>query len=153
MQLVMACQRPTLSRRGRAAALASMTLVLASCAAQATPGPAATAPAPAGQLRIIQTRVGTAVPIEGALSYIRLERATGATVTQRQLPGSGNLTLQVRPGAYRLVSWQRICDANCGTLDPPSQHCARPLTIRSGEQLTVAIQVNFASGCVIVLRR
>jgi hypothetical protein len=130
-----------------------MTLVLASYAAQATPGPAATAPAQAGQLRIIQARVGTAVPIEGALSYIRLKRATGATVTERQLPGRGKLTLQVSPGAYRLVSWQRICDANCGTLDPPSQHCARPFTLRPGDQLTAAIRVNFASACVIVLRR
>jgi hypothetical protein len=56
------------------------------------------------------------------------------------------------PGAYRLVSWQRICDGNCGNLDPPSQQCARPFTLRPGEQLTAAIRVNFASGCVIVLR-
>jgi hypothetical protein len=75
-------------------------------------------------------------------------------VTQRQLPGSGKLTLQVQPGAYRLVSWQRLCDGNCGTLDPPSQHCARLITLRPGDQLTAAIRVNFASsGCVIVLRR
>jgi len=153
MQVLMACRRPTLRHRGRAAALASMTLVLASCAAQATQGPAATAPAQPGQLRIIQVRVGAAVPTEGALSYIRLERATGATVTKRQLPGSGKLTLQAQPGAYRLLSWQRICDANCGTLDPPSQHCARPFTLRPGDQPTAAIRVNFASGCVIVLRR
>jgi hypothetical protein len=154
MQAPVACQRPMRRRRGRAAMLASMTLVLASCAAQAAaPGPAATAPAQAGQLRIIQAWVGTAVPIEGALSYIRLERATGATVTERQLPGSGQLTLRARPGAYRLVSWQRTCDGNCGNLDPPSQQCARHVTLRPGEQLTAAIRVNFASGCVIVLRR
>ena len=149
----MACRRRTRRCRGRAATLASMTLVLTSCAAQAAPGPAATAPAQAGQLRIIQAWAGTAVPTEGALSYIRLDRATAATVTQRQLPGSGKLTLRVPPGAYRLVSWQRICDGNCGNLDPPSQHCARPFTLRPGDQLTAAIRVNFASGCVIVLRR
>jgi hypothetical protein len=139
-------------RRGRAAMLALMTLVLASCAAQATPRPAATASAHAGQLNILQVAVGNAVPTEGALSYIRVERATGATVTKRQLPGSGQLTLRVPSGAYRLVSWQRICDGNCGNLDPPSQQCARPFTLRPGEQLTAAIRVNFASGSVIVLR-
>ncbi len=153
MQVPMACQRPVRRRRGRAAMLASMTLGLASCAAQATPGPAATPPPQAGQLRIIQAWAGNAVPIEGALSYIRLERATGATMTERQLPGSGQLTLRVPPGAYRLASWQRICDGNCGNLDPPSQRCARPFTLRPGEQLTAAIRVNLASGCVIVLHR
>jgi len=152
MQVLMACQRPILRRHGWPAALAVMTMVLASCAAQAAPGPGATAPAPAGQLRIIQVRVGNAVPVEGALSYIRLKRAAGATVTERQLPGSGKLTLRVQPGAYRLVSWQRICDGNCGSLDPPSQQCARPFTLRPGVQLTATIRVNFAAGCVIVLR-
>jgi hypothetical protein len=110
--------------------LASMTVLLASCAAQAAPGPAATAPAQAGQLRILRVTVGNAVPIEGALSYIRVERATGVTVIDRQLPGSHRLTLQLPPGAYRLASWQRFCDGNCGNLDPPSQHCARPFTLR-----------------------
>jgi hypothetical protein len=153
MQVPTAGQQHLRRRRGRAAMLASMTLVLASCAAQATPRPAAIAPAQPGQLRILQVTVGNAVPIEGALSYIRVERATGATVTERELPGSGQLTLRVPPGAYRLVSWQRICDGNCGNLDPPSQQCARPFTLGPGEQLTAAIRVNFASGCVIVLRR
>ena len=153
MQALMACRWPMRRRRGRAAMLASMTLVLASCAAQAAPRPAATAPAQAGQLRILQVTVGNAVPTEGAISYIRVERATGATVTERQLPGSGQLTLRVPPGGYRLVSWQRFCDGNCGNLDPPSQQCARPFTVRPGDQLTAAIRVNFASGCVIVLRR
>jgi hypothetical protein len=37
--------------------------------------------------------VGGALPAEGALSYIPVERASGATVTERQLPGRGKLTL------------------------------------------------------------
>lgn len=152
-QLPIARQRLVLRRCGRAVTLVSMVLAVASCAAQAAPGPAATVAAHAGQLRVIQVRVGTAVPTEGALSYLRLERATGATVTQRQLPGGGKLTLSLQPGAYRLASWQRICDANCGNLDPPSQQCAQPFTLRPGEQLTATIRVNFASGCVIALRR
>jgi len=65
----------------------------------------------------------------------------------------GKLTLTVRPGAYRLLSWQRICDANCGHLDPPSSQCARPVTVREGEQLHAVIEVDFVSRCQIVLRR
>jgi len=59
----------------------------------------------------------------------------------------------VPPGGYRLVSWQRICDANCGNLDLPSDQCARSFTLRQGEQLHVAIRVSSASGCVIVPHR
>jgi len=151
MPVLMACQRRMLRRRGCAVMLASITVLLASCAAQATPDSAATAPAQAGQLHIRQVTVGNALPAEGALSYIRVERATGATVTERQLPGSHKLTLQLAPGAYRLVSWQRVCDGNCGSLDPPSQRCARPFTLRQGGQLAATIRVNFAAGCAIVL--
>jgi len=130
--------------------LVLVPLLLGACAAQASPGPAAAA-AGAGHLRITQVRVGSALPTEGALSYIRIERAGGATVTEWRLPGSGKLTLTVAPGAYRLLSWQRACDANCGHLDPPSSRCARPFTLRNGEQLQAAIRVDFTSGCVIVL--
>jgi hypothetical protein len=149
----MSCWRPALRRCGSAAALAFMTLILASCAGGSTPGPAGAAGADAGQLRITQVRVGNAVPVEGAFSYIRIERGTGGTLIERQLPDSGKLRLKLHPGAYRLVSWQRTCDANCGNLDPPSSRCARPFTVRQREPLEATIRVNFESTCVIVLRR
>jgi hypothetical protein len=134
---------------GRAAALVLVPLVLGACTAQASPGPAATAGA--ARLRITQVRVSASLPVEGSLSYVRLERTGGTTVTER-LPDSGKLTLTVRPGAYRLVSWQRICDANCGNLDPPSNRCTRPFTLRKGEQLQAVIRLDWASsGCAIVL--
>lgn len=145
-----ACRRVPIRRCGRAALLALVPLLLGSCAAQASPGQAA---GEAGRLRITQVRVGNGMPTEGALSYIRLERAGGTTVTERQLPSSDKLTLTVQPGTYRLVSWQRICDANCGHLDPPSSRCARSFTLRKGEQLRAAIQVDFVSRCLIVLHR
>jgi len=142
-------QRPLAWWCARFAALASVTLVLTSCASQSSPDPATSGSA--GHLQINQTMVGHAVPIEGALSYIRIERASGATLSQRQLPGRGALTLTVPPGAYRLVSWQRLCDANCGNLDPPSHQCARPFTLRPGQHLQARIRVNYAGGCVILL--
>ena len=144
-----AYRRAAIHRCGRAAALVLVPLLLGACTAQASPSPAATAGA--AQLRITQVRVGASVPIEGSLSYVRLERTGGTTVTER-LPDSGKLTLTVRPGAYRLVSWQRICDANCGNLDPPSNRCAQPFTLRKGEQLQAVIRLDWeSSGCVIVL--
>jgi hypothetical protein len=136
----------------RAAVLMMMTLALASCAGHSGPAPtAAEAPQAAGQLRITQIRVGDAIPTEGALSYIRVESPAGATLAARQLPDSGKLMLRLKPGAYRLVSWQRTCDANCGNLDPPSDRCTRPFSVTAHQEVDVTIRVDFASGCVIVL--
>jgi hypothetical protein len=97
--------------------------------------------------------VGDAIPIEGAITFIRIKRPSGRVVLTRRLPTSDRLTLPLRPGRYRLVSWQRLCDGNCGTLDPPSDRCARSLSIHAGERLKATIRVNYAVGCVIRLRR
>ena len=136
MRVTMSGRRPALRGRGGAAALALMTLILPSCAGLPGPGPASRAPsgpaagADSGQLQIMQVRVGNAVPMEGALAVISIERATGAVIIERQLPGSGKLALRLDPGTYRLASWQRVCDANCGQLDPASNRCARLVTVR-----------------------
>lgn len=143
---------PTLWRWRCAAVLILMTLILASCASQPKARPTPVAGANAGQLRIRQVIVGKTVPAEGALGYIRVDRATGATLIERQLPAGKGLTLKLDPGTYRLVSWQRLCDGNCGHLDPPSNRCTRPFTMRQGERLQATIRVNFVSPCVIALR-
>jgi hypothetical protein len=135
-----------------------MALVLASCAGCANPGvtvdgPPAIAGPPrnAGQLRITQITVGNAFPTEGALAYVRVESPAGAMLLTRQLPGNQKLVLRLKPGTYRLVSWQRTCDGNCGNLDPPSDRCASPFTVKPHQKLDVTVRVNFASGCVIVM--
>ena len=87
------------------------------------------------------------------MTFIRVKLPSGRGVLTRRLPASDRLTLPLRPGRYRLVSWQRLCDANCGTLDPPSHRCARSLILRDGERLKATIRVNYAVGCVIRLRR
>jgi hypothetical protein len=150
MRVAAGRRRLELRRPVRAAMLVATALFLPSCATGAS-GPGETAPANAGQLKITQLRVGDAIPIEGAYSYIRIERATGAALTERRLAFSNRLMLRVPPGAYRLMSWQRTCDGNCGYLDPPSNRCAVPFKLRPGEEVEVEIRVNFDSGCVIVL--
>jgi len=151
---------PKMSLRGRrflpAVLLTVAALAAGSCTAQASVRPAAhpAGPArPAGHLAIKMVRVGDAIPIEGAITFIRVKRPSCRVVLTRRLPSSGRLTLPFPAGRYRLVSWQRLCDGNCGTLDPPSDRCARSLTIRSGERLKATIRVNYAVGCVIRLRR
>src|SRR5262249_37373575 len=96
---------------------------------------------PAGHLAIRKVRVGDAIPIEGAITFVRVKRPSGRVVLTRRLPDSDRITLPLRPGRYRLVSWQRLCDGNCGTLDPPSHRCARSLRVRAGERLRATIRV------------
>jgi hypothetical protein len=107
-------------------------------------------------VQITQVRAGNAAPTEGSLPYIRIERASGATLISRQLAGN-KLLIKLEPGAYRLASWQRICDGNCGNLDPPSNQCRRAFSVRQGEVLRAIVRVNFtrvgpASRCAIILQ-
>jgi hypothetical protein len=138
--------------------MTAAALAAGSVLAQATTRPqllSAAGPAssrPAGHLAVRKIRVGDAIPIEGAITFVRVKRPSGRVVLTRRLPASDRLTLPLRPGRYRLVSWQRLCDGNCGTLDPPSDRCARSLAITPGERLRATIRVNYAVGCVIRLR-
>ena len=95
---------------------------------------------------------GSPLPVEGSIPYIRIARADGATVVRRRL----NVTkrtpfadVSLAPGRYRLRGWQRICDANCGNLDAPSDRCARWVRIHCGQTLKATITVTFGSACRI----
>ena len=106
-----------------------------------------------GKLHVQQVVApGSPQPIEGSIPFIRVARADGSTVVKRRL----NLTrrtpfadLRLAPGRYRLQSWQRTCDGNCGYLDAPSDRCARWLRIHRGQPLDATITVTFGSGCGI----
>jgi hypothetical protein len=126
-------------------------LAAGSCTAQASVRPAAR---PAGHLVIREVLVGHSLFVEGSVGFVRIERPSGRKVLTRRLPlDDPRITVPLRPGRYRLKSWQRPCDANCGTLDPPTDRCSRMLTIRPGERLRAIIRLNPATGCVIRLRR
>lgn len=141
------------------APLAFAALLTASCAGQArSPAPVATAGAdqsPA-HLQIAQVTVGRAFPVEGAISYIQVERANELVFTAHHRLWGRKFVIKLDPGVYRLASWQRICDGNCGYLDAPSNRCEHAISVRGGELLQATVRVTFASvqtPCVIVLRR
>jgi len=131
--------------------MTAAALAAGSLTAQASARPAAR---PAGHLVIRQVLVGHSLFAEGSVGFVRIERPSGRKVLTRRLPlDDPRITVPLRPGRYRLKSWQRPCDANCGTLDPPTDRCSRMLTIRPGERLRAIIRLNPATGCVIRLRR
>jgi hypothetical protein len=141
----------TATMLGAAGLAALLTACGGSGSATATLQPATVAGPDPVSLRIAQVAVGGGVPIEGAFSYLRIDRADGGTVAEGRLPGRSRVMLRLPAGQYQLHSWQRICDGNCGHLDPPSARCLRTFTLHRGHPRRVTIQVRFPSSCEVVL--
>jgi hypothetical protein len=97
---------------------------------------------------------GTSFYIEGSRSYVRIEYMDGTKVAEEMLAGGERpgVSLRVNPGDYRIFSWQRPCDGNCGLLDPPTDECDRTLSVPSGEVVRGTIEVRPGEGCTIVMK-
>jgi zinc D-Ala-D-Ala dipeptidase len=88
--------------------------------------------------------------VEGSISYVRVRGIRGRLVVAKR---SGRPRFQMRrrlsPGRYRVISYQRPCDGNCGTLDPPTDRCAREIQILSGGLTEVAVRVRPGRRCTM----
>lgn len=112
-------------------------------------------PIPTGPARLhIQLLVakGSPLPIEGAYHYVRVAGDSGSL--KRRLSGerTPQSTLRLSAGAYRLESWQRTCDGNCGYLDQPSDRCDLGFDLKPRQRLEATITVRYGSGCTISVR-
>jgi hypothetical protein len=95
---------------------------------------------------------------EGAYSYVRIENQDGEELIEAQFPLDGErldanhsastTTVQLERGSHRLVSFQRPCDGDCGSLDPPVDECSREVTVRN-RPVEVTIMVQPGEGCAI----
>jgi hypothetical protein len=94
--------------------------------------------------------------IEGAVSHLRLVRAdTGELIEDGPVadgPSAPTYMRELPAARYRLVSYQRPCDGNCGMLDPPTDRCATKIDVAAGETLHVTIGLPRTGGCEIELR-
>jgi hypothetical protein len=107
---------------------------------------------PPGSSRLLVQQIvepGHGVPIEGEYSYVRIEDSGGYGIAQERLPRDGKTTVRLEPGSYRLISYQRYCDGNCGYLDPPSDRCSNSFTIAGDKALNATVRVTFGLGCKI----
>ena len=95
---------------------------------------------------------GSPIPIEGAYHYVRV--AGDSSPVERRLSDerTPQATFALRAGHYKLESWQRTCDGNCGTLDPPSDSCSSEFDLDPEQRLGATITVTYGSGCRIEFR-
>ncbi len=109
--------------------------------------------ASAAELRVEQTTGGSTVYVEGSRSFVRIETTGGSTVTEEMLSDAElpALLIELDPGTYRLVSWQRPCDGNCENLDPPRDECDKEFRMAGEEPLLATIRVRPHEGCDIVI--
>jgi D-alanyl-D-alanine dipeptidase len=73
------------------------------------------------------------VYVEGSISFVRVRDASGDLVVRRRTSRPRfRMRRKLPPGRYRVISYQRPCDGNCGLLDPPADRCARRVRVLSG---------------------
>ena len=91
---------------------------------------------------------------EGTVSFVRVRTASGALAVRRRVQHRPRFRMhrKLPPGRYRVISYQRPCDGNCGLLDPPTDRCARPVRILSGGLTEVAVRVRPGRGCTMSRR-
>ena len=96
---------------------------------------------------------------EGSYSYVRVENLDGDELIEKRFTQAARkldelrflstMTLRIDPGSYRLVSFQRPCDGNCGSLDPPTDECSREIVIVRDRPVEATITVRLGEGCSV----
>ncbi len=104
-----------------------------------------------GRLRVSERLVGGLDPyIEGSIGYVRIRTRAGKLVTSGKFGLARRpLRFALGPGTYRLFSFQRPCDGNCGFLDPPTDRCSRLFRLRARRTVAATILLSPGSGCTI----
>ncbi|MEA2456620.1 MAG: hypothetical protein QOI45_2882 [Thermoleophilaceae bacterium] len=84
--------------------------------------------------------------IEGSVSYLRVRKGR-RVVFRRSRAGQIDARLRPSAGLYRVESFQRPCDGNCSTLDPPVDRCSERVRVYAGEMSHVAALTRPGRGC------
>jgi D-alanyl-D-alanine dipeptidase len=125
------------------------TLVTAvALAAMALSASAAAAPGTLDYHQSLDSSRG--VYTEGSVSFVRVRDSNGDMVVRRRvLKPRFRMRRKLRPGRYRVISYQRPCDGNCSFLDPPVDHCTRAVRVLSGGLTEVGVTVRPGRRCTM----
>ena len=89
--------------------------------------------------------------IEGSIWHLRVVGSAGDAVLDSDLKDD-HVSLQIAPGRYRLESYERQCDGNCGILSPPSDDCTSSVTAQARATVTVRVTLTPGKGCTMRIR-
>jgi hypothetical protein len=131
-------------------------------AATTSPRPTTAPSGPAGReqeearLVVLESLPATPRYIEGSVSFLRVEQtSTGEVIVDgpmtdgMQVRGREPLfSRALEPGEYHVVSYQRPCVGNCGSLDPPSDRCEATVRLNPGT-LTATVVLGQEGGCSV----
>jgi hypothetical protein len=128
-----------------------MLLATAACAGTTSPAASSTPEQPATlTITLGEPDPGAPMYIEGAVRFVRLT-ADGVEITRRvELEGPTTIPVPAG-GTYRLESWARPCDGNCGTLDAPTDRCAETLTVAGDSTVRIEIDPTPGRDCAITV--
>jgi len=88
------------------------------------------------------------VYVEGSVSHVRVRGVRGRLIAaKRSRRPRFRIRRRLAPGDYTVINYQRPCAGNCGTLDPPTDRCARRVRILSGGLTEVAVRVRPGRRC------
>ncbi len=113
-------------------------------------------PEETGRIVITEELPRRAIYQEGSIGYLRVaeadsgrvvfaDRVSGPGVRQRR---DGILFGERTPaGRYRVVSWQRPCNGNCGALGAESDRCEVVVDVGAGETARRLVKLDRRGGC------
>ena len=141
----------------RTAPLTAVLAVLVAAPGCSDAAPAASGPPPAlhgAPLVIREARAAQPLYIEGSIGYLRVVAVDSGIVIRKgrvknAAPGTTRRLFKrfLKPGRYRIVSYQRPCDGNCGYLDGPTERCETTVKLRDGHARRVTLEVTPGAGC------
>ena len=136
-------------------------ILLATCTrsgGSATSGsrPPTDIPEPSARISVTQVRYGGPFFTEGSVSYLALE-ASNEIVFRKAFRNPRMfrplIDLEsIRPGRYRLTSYQRTCDGSCRVLGPPTARCSTVLDLAAADEVVVTIELRLPQRCAIAVQ-
>lgn len=117
---------------------------------------------PKSELIVRRVQPHGPIAIEGSVSFARIEDDDGSVVAEEGFDAPDHdteagtygyppeLELQLEPGRYTIVSYQRSCDPSCDNLDPKSKEytCRDSIEAEEGSTLVAEVRLGI-SGCTI----
>ena len=93
--------------------------------------------------------------IEGFIPYVRVDEG-GRPLFDERMKAAGDLAWEtsaaLQPGRYRVTTYVRPCDGNCGLLDPRADRCSLEIAPQPGSDVNIAVLLKPLHGCTMTER-